>query len=135
LINAPPFPPATNNERANVNTFNWWEKDILANTKLEVPVVELINVIRYHILIKPISAKLIAECVSEDIFRALFKHDKFCGVGFMCSDHDEVLFEDKFINKRPEGIHYYSFKTTLGPSEIHLFIKESKLTVLFDLAL
>jgi hypothetical protein len=47
--------------------------DIISNMKLDVPFEELINAIRYHIPIKPISAKLNADGVSEDMFHALFK--------------------------------------------------------------
>jgi hypothetical protein len=50
----------------------------------------------------------------------------------MCSDHDEVMLEEKIIKEHPEGIEYYRFKTSLDTSDMHSNINKSKLTVLFD---
>jgi hypothetical protein len=135
-LTAPPFPPASANDKMKANAFNWWEKSILEQLELgEVPVLELMNVLGDHIPIEPIAAKLVAKSMREETTRRFFKHGCFRGRGFSDEDHDEMPFEEKDIKDRPTGLQHYRFRTTVDPVTLYPYVIEPLLEATFDLAL
>jgi hypothetical protein len=137
-LSAPPFPSATSNNKAKANVFNWWESSIFDQMQLEVPIMELMNVIGDNIPMEPISAKLIAQKVSTDIFTKFFGHGLFKPVCFGCfadSYHDKMIFEEEHISNRPEDLSYCRFKTVVDPSATYKYMLEPEFTAVFDLAL
>jgi hypothetical protein len=105
-LSAHPFPSATANDKAKTNAFDWWERSILDQMQLEVPIIELMNVIGNHISMESIAAKLITQKVSNEMFNKFFQHDLFQPVCFTDSYNDKMAFEEEHIDNSPDHLSF-----------------------------
>jgi hypothetical protein len=112
-LTALPFPPATAHERHRANAFNYWEQEVTGKILKGAPIRELMDIIGDHITLEPISARLFAKGVLQEIHKMFFTHDIFLGLFFADDDRKEHLFEEPDIAVRSAGLTYYRLRSTV----------------------